>query len=418
MTRSNTAPALPLLLVARVFLPFAGGYFLSYLYRTVNAVIAGDLVRDFGVDPGALGLLTSVYFLTLAAAQLPLGILLDRFGPRRVNAALLAICAVGAAIFAYATSFGGLLLGRALIGLGVSGALMSAFKAFVVSFPSTRLASVNGLLMAVGGLGAIAASAPVEALLQHTDWRGVFRLLAGASLAVSVLLLLIVPRSVQAANVPESLGELVAGVGKVFRDGVFWRISLVVLTAQAGFLAAQGLWVGPWLQDVAGLPRHEVAQYLLWMAFAVTAGFAFFGNAADRFAHIGLDADTLFRLATLGTLVSVVLVVGGWRAAALPACLLWGFCGTGMALSYAILSQRFPVQLIGRAHTAVNMMVFIGAFLLQWGLGLIIGRWTPENGHYPPEAYSTAFGVLLALQFVCALPVLRRTVPRPAEDYH
>jgi hypothetical protein len=150
----------------------------------------------------------------------------------------------------------------------------------------------------------------------------------------------------------------------------------------------------------------------------VTAGFAFFGNAADRFGHLGLDAYALFRISTLGTIVSVVLVVGGWRAAALPACLLWGFSGTGMALSYAILSQRFPVQLIGRAHTAVNMMVFVGAFALQWGLGLIIGRWTPENGHYPPEAYSAAFGVLLVLQIVCALPLLRRTVPGPAEGYH
>ena len=279
---------LPLLLVARVFLPFAGGYFLSYLYRTVNAVIAADLVRDFGVTPGELGLLTSAYFLTLAAAQLPLGMMLDRFGPRRVNAALLAVCAGGAAVFAGATSFSGLLLGRALIGFGVAGALMSAFKAFAMWFPPTRLATVNGLLMAVGGLGAIAASAPVEALLRHTDWRGVFKLLAAASFVVSVLLLLIVPRAAPTGGKAESLAELVAGVRSVFRDRVFWRIGMVVLTAQAGFLAAQGLWMGPWLHDVAGLPRQEVAQYLLWSAFAVTAGFAVLRQCRGPFrAHAG-----------------------------------------------------------------------------------------------------------------------------------
>ncbi len=418
MTTTNPAGRLPLLLVARVFLPFAGGYFLSYLYRTVNAVIAPDLVRDFGVTPGHLGLLTSVYFLTFAAAQLPLGVMLDRYGPRRVNAALLAIAATGAGVFAWASSFGGLLAGRALIGLGVSGALMAALKAFTVWFPRNRLATVNGLLMAMGGLGAVAASAPVEALLGRMDWRGVFELFVVATFVVMAAVLLVVPRGARSAARAEPLSATIAGVGTVFRDPVFWRIGVVCLTAQGGFLASQGLWIAPWLTDVVGLSRPVAAQYLLWMALAITAGFAFFGNAADRFAHLGLDAYALFRLCALGSALSLALIAGGVTVAALPACLLWAFCSTGFALSYAILSHRFPLGLAGRAHTAVNMLVFIGGFVLQWGLGLVVGQWAPEGGRYPPAAYATAFGVLLALQVACSAPLLRRRPAERAEGYH
>jgi predicted MFS family arabinose efflux permease len=407
----RTAPPLPSVLLARVFLPFAGGYFLSYLYRTVNAVIAPDLVRDFGVDPGQLGLLTSTYFLSFAAAQLPLGVLLDRFGPRRVNVALLALAAAGALAFAMATSFTDLIGSRALIGLGVSGALMASLKAFTVWFPPSRLATVNGLLMAMGGLGALVASAPVEGMLRHTDWRGVFQLLAASTLVVAVAVALVVPRSRRESATTESFKSLIAGVGTVFRDGAFRRIGLVCLFAQGGFLAVQGLWIAPWLADVAGLPRPAVAQHLLWMALAATAGFLFFGNAADRFAHLGLDAFALFRLSAAATTIGLALLAAGLVQAALPVCLLYAFSSTGLALSYAILTQRFPLGLAGRAHTAVNLLPFAGAFVLQWGLGLVIGRWTPDAGRYPPEAYAVAFGGLAAAQVFVSLPLLRR-LPR------
>lgn len=418
MTRMQPAPPLPLAVVARVFLPFSAGYFLSYLYRTINAVIAPDLVRDFAVTPGQLGLLTSAYFLTFAAVQLPLGMVLDRFGPRRVNIVLLAIAAAGAAVFAWAAAFGELLAGRAIIGIGVSGALMASLKAFTVWFPPQRLATMNGLLMATGGLGALAASAPVEALLRHTDWRGVFELLAAVTLGVALLIAMVVPRDARAAGAPESFGSLLRGVGQVFGDRVFWQVGLVCMTAQGGFLAAQGLWIGPWLTDVAGLPRAQVAQYLLWMALAVTAGFAFFGNAADRYAHLGLDALALFRLSAAGNAIALALIAAGVAGAALPAALLYAFASTGLALSYAILSRHFPLGMAGRAHTAVNMLVFVGGFILQWGLGLVIGLWTPEDGRYPREAYATAFGALLALQAVCALPLMLPRRGPPREGYH
>ena len=177
----------------QVFLPFALGYFLSYLYRVINSVLAPDLAADIGVDPSGLGLLTSAYFITFAAFQLPLGVLLDRFGPRRIEAALLLAAACGAFVFAQSETLTGLIIGRGLIGFGVSACLMAAFKAFVIWFPKQQLPQVNGFQMAAGGLGALAATSPVEAALTVTDWRGVFTLLAVLTLIVAAIIFFVVP---------------------------------------------------------------------------------------------------------------------------------------------------------------------------------------------------------------------------------
>ena len=168
-------------LTARVFLPFMLGFFLSYVFRSINNVIAPDLVRDVGVDASGLGLLTGVYMITFAAFQMPLGILLDRFGPRRTEAALLLFAAAGAFIFATATSPTALIFGRGLIGFGVSACLMAAFKSFVDWLPAERLPFANAIMFATGGLGAMSATVPVETALQFTDWRGVFLFMAAAA---------------------------------------------------------------------------------------------------------------------------------------------------------------------------------------------------------------------------------------------
>jgi len=188
-------------IVLRIFLPFAAGYFLSYLYRTINAVLSPYLVAELRLDATDLGLLTSAYFLTFAAFQLPLGVLLelplgvllDRFGPRRVEAVLLLFATAGASLFAVSGNPAELVIGRGLIGLGVSACLMASFKAFVLWFPAERLPVVNGWVLAAGGLGALAATAPIEAVLQWIHWRGLFAGLAGSSMVVAFILLRAVP---------------------------------------------------------------------------------------------------------------------------------------------------------------------------------------------------------------------------------
>ena len=165
-----------------LLLPFAAAYFLSYFFRSANAVIGPELARELGLSAGDLGLLTSTYLLAFCLAQLPLGMLLDRFGARRVETTLLVLAAAGAALFAMADGMSGPALARAIIGLGVSACLMAAFKAFSQWYPPERQASLTGWMMTAGGLGALAATAPLEALLHITGWREIFVLLAVATL--------------------------------------------------------------------------------------------------------------------------------------------------------------------------------------------------------------------------------------------
>src|ERR1051325_11560043 len=156
MSRFGMARSLPANLMLVVFCPFAAGDFLSFFYRNVTAIISKDLAAEFALTPDELGLLTSMYLLAFAAIQLRLGVMLDRYGPRRVVAGLLE-CA-GAVTFALARELTMLSIGRALIGLGVSAGLMGAIKAFTLWFPLSRLATPNGLYLALGGGGARAAT--------------------------------------------------------------------------------------------------------------------------------------------------------------------------------------------------------------------------------------------------------------------
>jgi MFS family permease len=406
-------PALPLRLLARVFVPFACGYYFSYFFRTVNAVIWPDLVRDVGVDANRLGLLTSAYFLAFAAFQLPLGVLLDRFGPRRVNAGLLVVAACGALVFGASETLPGLIAGRALIGLGVSGCLMASMKAFTLWFPMSRFATLSGWLLAAGGLGALSASAPVEALLRLTDWRGVFDGLAALTFATAMLIFFVVPER-DAGPTRPSVRELVAGFGTIYRDPVFWRVAGVSMTGHAAFLATQGLWVAPWLRDVAGFDRQTVAGALFAMAILTTAGFASTGTVSDALAKRGVAPLTIFKLGAIASAILMVTFALGITGAAVATWGLYAFIAPIATLSYAILTQRYDRVLAGRVNTAVNVLVFVSAFAAQWGMGAIIGLWPPEAGRYPLAAYTAAFGTVVVLQILALLPLatLREVGPR------
>ena len=386
----------------RIFLPFACGYFLSYLYRAVNAVIAPNLAVDLGIAPSALGLLTAAYFIAFASAQLPLGVLLDRFGPRRIEGLLLLFAAIGAFLFARGTSLAEVVVGRALIGFGVSACLMAAFKAFVEWFPRRQLPLVNGIQMASGGLGAMSATAPVEFLLSMTDWRGLFVGLTVLTVLVAITVWLVVPDKPVAAPAT-SLRDQGRGVWQVFSSLTFWRAAPWATFSQATFMALQSLWAGPWLRDVAGLERGAVAAVLFATAAAMVAGYIFMGAVAERLSRSGIRPMAVAGAGMLLFMSCQAAIILEWH---LPPMLLWavfGFSGTSGILVYADLSQRFPADLAGRVNTGINLLVFIAAFCAQWGVGAVIDRWPNTLTGYAPEGYRAGFGLLLALQVLAVL---------------
>lgn len=399
----QTVPApLTLRLGLSIFLPFAAGYFLSYLFRTVNAVIATDLQTDLGLSAGQLGLMTSLYFLSFASFQLPLGVLLDRFGPRRVEALLLLAAAMGSLLFARAEGFAGLSLGRLLIGLGVSACLMASIKAFVLWFPPRHLALANGWLLAFGGLGALAATRPTELALDSLGWRGVFLVLACACLGTALAIWWIVPDHDEQRGLEHPpLRAQFAALGQIFRDPLFWKVAPIAALSHGAGFAVIGLWSGAWLRDVAGLDRPEVANVLLGIAVAVTLAFAAWGTLASWLQRFGVPITRVAIVGLLLLVASNLALTLQITSLTVQAWLLFGFTSTVGTLFYSVLSQHFDSSLSGRVNTSLNLVLFTTAFSLQWGMGIVIESWASiDGGPHDTTGYGVAFGLLAVMQTV------------------
>lgn len=385
-------------MVLRIFLPFALGYFLSYVFRVVNAVIAPDLVADLAINPSELGLVTASYMIAFASSQIPLGVMLDRLGPRTVEACFLLFAGAGAALFAASHSLTGLIAGRALIGFGVSACLMAAFKSYVIWFPARILSRVNGFQMAAGGLGALAATLPVQWILGVTDWRGLFWGLSLLSFIAALVVYFVVPASPPGPE-PEKLKVQFREIIKVFKHPVFWRIAPLSAISQAGYISIQGLWGGPWLRDVAGIPREGVAQYLSWSAMAMVTGFITLGYLAEKLAARGIPVRTT-AVAGMALFICIQAVMAFELPLPTPLLMvLFGFLGTSGILTYTSLTLDFPMALSGRVTTGINMLVFIAGFGVQWAIGTIINLWDVSAANtYDPAGYRAALLALLACQ--------------------
>jgi len=383
-----------------VFVPFAAGFFLSYLFRNVNAVIAKDLAAEFSLSPADVGLLTSMYLLSFAAMQVPVGVLLDRYGPRRVVASLLCIAGLGALGFALAGSFGELALGRALIGLGVSACLMGSIKAFTLWFPLARLATLNGWMIAFGGLGGLAATSPLEALLTPLGWRAVFvGMAAGCALAAAAIFFIVPEKPLPGAG--EGWGVAFARMGRVFGTLSFWRIGLPLMVCHGAYQAMQGLWLAPWLTDVGGLARAAMAAHLFTTALAYAIGALFYGWLADFLADRGVSRLGLYKLGTAFAVAAFIAIAFDLVPAKMPLLMVYGFSSISAALAYALLTRHFPPEMTGRVNTAANVAMFLVSFLCQFGIGVVLRMFPVVDGRYSPDGYMFAFGLIAAAQ--CAV---------------
>jgi predicted MFS family arabinose efflux permease len=423
----RSAGSLPQISTKRIILtvlaPFGLGYYLSYLYRTVNLVISPHLATDLALNPTNLGLLTAVYFIAFAAFQTPLGVLLDQYGPRRVQSVLLIIAAAGSALFAFADDFVILAIGRGLIGFGVSGCLMGALKANVLWFPRERLSLFNGLTVAFGAFGALSATVPVEILFNQMGWRTIFSILSGMTILVAVLTYFAVPERVapqlSARRGAAALTEQLRGLSGVYRNSFFWRISLVTFIHNGVYLAYQSLWMGPWLRDVGGLSGPAIADTLLWFNTGMFAGVIGIGVLADRLQQFGIKPIVMVGVGIFGSIMVQLLLALEAASFALPLSIAFGFFGSSTLLVYSVFGQHFAAETIGRVNTAQNMLTFIAAFAVQWGVGAIIGLWPVlADGRYDPAGHQAALLMMVGLEtiaFVWFLWPRRETVSGSGE---
>ncbi|MBY0321586.1 MAG: MFS transporter [Reyranella sp.] len=385
-------------LFLRVFLPFALAYFLSYIFRGVNAVIFPYLERDIGITAGDLGLLTSAFFLFFAGCQPVLGVMLDRYGPRRVQVVLLAMAAAGSALFGLSLSLGELIVARVLIGLGFAGGLMAAIKAITLWYPPQRWGLITGFHMMAGGLGSMAATLPVEWSLSVVSWQGLFFWLAGFCLATSAILFVVVPERTTRAHTG-TLAEQFRITGTVLTDGFYWRIQPLLAVQQLAFIGCISLWIGPWLRDVGGFADKEMrADIQLYTAAATTLGFAMSGVIANALHRVGVS-----NFASAGLMSILFAIVCGWIAfvpSFLPAAawIAFGFLGACPIQYMPLMVASFPAHYAGRVSTSSNLVVFSVIFAGQWAIGKVVDLWPRTASGYSPDGYAWAFGALFILQ--------------------
>ena len=387
--------------VVRVFVPFALGYLLSYLLRVVNAVIAPSLIADLDLSASDLGLLTSANLFAFAAFQIPLGVLLDRYGPRKTESVLLIIAAIGTAMFAMAGSLAMLAMGRALIGLGTSSCLMAAFTAYALWLSKEKLPTINSYQMVAGGIGALMGTTPIEYLEEITGWRGVFWVLTGVAIFMAATVYLVVPIRKDAKPSTESWTDAVLGVRRVFTSPLFWRVAPLCVTSQAAFIGIQSLWLGPWFHDVLKLDARATADALFWVAAAMVASYIFLAWVTKFFGRRGVGAIKISVVGMAVFLIVQILVVAEIVPVTIVTWMIWAFTATYGIVCYAGLTQRFPIALAGRLVTGINVLAFFSAFLVQWGVGLIIDLWPlTESGGFHADGYRWAFGLVAAIQLV------------------
>ncbi len=344
-------------------------YIVSQFLRNSVGVIAPDLAADLGLSPAEIGLLSSIFFLAFAAVPIPLGMALDRFGPRICLVVGAAITVIGAVVFACAASPGVLIFGRALLGLGTAGSFVASLAVYARRFPPDRFATLAGL------------------------WRGSFLGVAAVTFLIGLLIALVVKDDAASARSRETLRESLSGILAVLRTPSVGRLFVMNLVAYSSFGLIVGLWGGPYLTHIYGYDLEQRGSFLLIPVLTQIVGSMLWGPL-DRLtgSHklpvlVGASATAamLGYLALVGTLKPFVLVA--WFAA-------FGFLSAYGPVLVAHGKALFSPHQVGRGLTVLNMGTMGGTFLAQSISGFVIGMFpTGPDGAYELVAYRLVFGL-------------------------
>ncbi|MFN0161214.1 MAG: nitrate/nitrite transporter [Burkholderiales bacterium] len=396
------SPALRLFLV--ITLPLAALNAINQASRTIMALIGPGLATELSLSASELGLLAACMFAAYAGAQLPVGVALDRWGPRRVQTVLALLTAAGFALFALSHSLAGLMTARIILGVGISAALIALIKAHSQWHAPSQVANMTGIAMVVGSLGSVLTTTPAQAALPLIGWRGIFWLLFAFTLANAAWVWFSVGDKAAPAVRRGSAGE-VKVMWRILTSHRFWRFAPAASMLSVLNFAYLGLWAGPWLRDVAGYGGPQLAQTLFIYTLALMAGGYVVGWGASRAQARGLSARLVPALCTLGLLAAQAGLAFGPSAPAVVTALwlLFGFCASGGPSGYIVITQMFPLEQTGRVSTAINALTLAGAFLLQSAIGAILDLWPrTASGGWDNRGYAAVLLLSIGLQLAVA----------------
>jgi predicted MFS family arabinose efflux permease len=394
----------------RVTAPLGCVNFINQASRAVMAIIGPALALEFGLSASDLGLLAAVLFVAYAAVQLPVGVALDRYGPRRVQCASAALAGAGLATCALAEGVTMLAVGRFMTGLGVGSALIGLIKAHTAWYPPQRVAALTGLGVFIGGMGGLLATWPVQAALPFIGWRGAFGVMALLAFTVALWIWVAVPASEKRAARP--IWQDVRELGPIYRNPRFIALVPAIIVLNALHFTYQGIWVGPWLRDVAGLGEAARATVLLCYALGVMFGNLLAGQAASRLQARGRSpmlVPVVAMFVMLGLQLALAVAPPADVVAVTALWVAFAFAGSTSSAAYAAVAGGFAPALAGRVSTAVNATMLALTFLLQAGIGVVLDLWPrTAAGGWAPAAYAWAMAATILLQAVAMVWMWRR----------
>ena len=372
-----------------IFLVFALGYFISTLLRAITATISPELINEFNLSAGELGLLGGGYFLGFASVQIPLGYMLDMRGPRKIVSYFLSLTIVGLLIFAFAQNFLTLLVSRIIIGVGVGACLMGPLTAYRIWYQDETQQRANSWMLMVGAIGMLSSSLPVQFFLPIIGWRNIFLLLAFITLVCIILIIIFIPQWTSKGNQKNDDAKL----SIVWQNQFFRSVIPMGFFSTGGLFAIQTLWAGPWMIKVSGYTPEESAKGLFLIYFFMLLSFLIWGYFVPKFSKNVNDAIRLLKYGSpLSLLVLGVIIYLGPNTESIHWA-LFIVSAVFLSLIQPAVGMAFSVSNAGKALTSYNLLIFIGAFFLQWIIGLIIDLGLSLN-------YSEIASFQLAMSFV------------------
>ena len=382
-----------------VFLVFAFGYFLSCLLRAITATLSPVLTSEFNLLAADLGLLAGGYFFGFACMQIPLGYMLDKFGPKKIISIFLLIAFVGTTSFALSQTFSGLFISRILIGIGVSACLMAPLTGYRIWFAENLQQRANSWMLMIASLGFVSSTLPVQLLLPSFGWRWIFGGIAILILASIFLILVFIPKWNQkeiinsTKNLDQS-GTLV----DVWKSKFFISVIPMGLFNYGGLMAIQTLWAGPWMIRVAGYTPIESATGLFWINITMLFSFFIWGYFLPKINELGFNALKILKFGLpLSFVVMIIIITIGNKAGAFFLT-LFILSSIFLSVTQPAVGLSFPSYLAGKALTSFNLLIFSGTFIMQWLIGFIID-YVNVLGYSEVLGFKAAFSAFLILSF-------------------
>ena len=384
---------------------------LSLFFRVSNAVIAPNLIQDLHLNAETLGILGGAYFYSFALLQIPMGLMLDRIGPRFVVTFFPLIGALGAFLFALGGTFPSVLVGRILIGIGMAPVLIGAFKVFTVRFRPEKFATLAGLNLSIGTLGNILAASPLAYLASTIGWRMTFALASGITAILAILFFWALggekreEKDPHLSSLSEPLIGVIPSIGLVLKSLTFWQMGTAAFFRYGSFVGLQGLWLGPYLMDIKEYSPIRTGNLLVLLAIGTVVGGPIAGQLSDRVFHsrknVALWGLTLYGL-SLFPLIGVLNIENPIGYGLI--LFLIGFFGSFGILIYSHAKELFPIAISGTVMAGVNFFTMAGGAVFMPALGKIIESFPRIHQAYPPEAYHLAFlvcflGMMMSLVF-------------------